>query len=157
MPAAQRYTDFRFRRVAGKFYADDLDQADAIELACVLQLLPMNLARYAFRWKGVGIREANLIRERVGLLAEPYHRENLTRLTPEIGLALIHALKDGGWKGKGQTLPPVFRMMLLALRERGLNMHEIAAWTGLPYNSVVYGFRQPHRQRLARGALGVVL
>jgi hypothetical protein len=152
----QRYTDYRYRRVCGKFYAIDLDQADAIELASVLRVLPVKFARYGFHGRGVWVREAETVLRTHWDASEPYYRRNLECLTPEIGIALIKALREGGWKAKN-PLPDVLRMTLLGLRDRGMTLDDIAEATGLSYNTVTYGFRRPHHARRAREAIGVVL
>jgi hypothetical protein len=154
LPTAQRYTDFRYRRVAPRIRLD-LDQAGAVELVAILRVLPVRFARYAFHWKGAAreraesfLRNADLVR-----LSEPYYRDNLARLSPETVGALINAMRDGGWK-PSSGLPPVLRDALRALLARGMTQAQAGAVFGLDRQCVSNALR---RRKPAFARVGLVL
>jgi hypothetical protein len=151
LPLEQRYTDWRFRRVCR--YIHGLDQADAIELAATLRLLPVKWAHYAFHGKAAWRRDATEVLNTFWDACEPYYRTNLERITPETTVLIVQALREGGWKCKN-PLPPVVRMGCLGFRARGKTTAQIAEIYGFSYWTVAWQFRS---QPSAAREVGLVL
>jgi DNA-directed RNA polymerase specialized sigma24 family protein len=154
LPIGQRYTDWRYRRVAPHLVRTRLDQVEAVELVAILRILPLKYARFAFHWNTASLREAAklLADETMLRVSEPFYRANLSLLSAETSLALINAMRDGGWT-PNYGLPEFLRMAVLDLRGRGWKHREVADFLGISThttNSCV-------RSRTAKKAVGLVL
>lgn len=138
LPQVERYTDARFRRVSVYFDAYRLDQVDAVELVAFLALVPFQWSAFIFQWPDWMFRRvAKLCAHPVYAEAAVFmHEENLVCLTPEIGLAILSAMRDGGFS-RG-TLPPVVIDAMRELRKRGISVREIAERTGLSRDQVQF-------------------
>lgn len=158
LPADKRYTSLKFRRAGRQFDASRLDYADAAELCAFVETIDLKHARWIFQWRGAGVREMDRLLKH--LSADPtvgrMVHDNHEAVTRSDGLAVLQAMKDGGWR-QG-SVPGVVRMALLDMRDAGISQPKIAAQVGLTVDQVRNAANGPRWVRAARstGLLGLV-
>lgn len=135
LPLVQRYTDQRFRALVRKVNAQQLPPELALELSAFLKLLPRKWAAYIFHWNPRRIKLKGLPE------SLDMHYANMKALTPEHIVALLQAMREGGWDGKGGPADLIL-MAMLGFRERGLTNREIATAMGLTPMQVTYRMRR---------------
>ena len=152
LPAEQRYSSLKFRRVARRFDPTRLDYADAAELVAFVRTVDLKHARWMFHWAGAGVREMDRLLKHLSADAnvERMVQENHDRTTRADGLAMLKAMRDGGWR-QG-SVPPGLRMALLDMRDAGLSQPKIAEMTGLTHDQVRV---MANGMRLPRPVLGL--
>lgn len=159
LPTPERYSSLRFRRVSRFLQLRLLDWADAVELCAFVETVGVEYATYIFHWNGQAVvRAYRRLRRHVGDhpdLAKAI-AENETAMGVDAGLAVLQAMRDGGWESG--SLPACVRAALKDLRKAGLNMAQIAERTGLRYDQVrhVAGYRSGRGKAVQAGAFGAL-
>lgn len=159
LPLVQRYTDFRFRAVSRGGFTRALVERQ-LEAVALLRLLPINYARHVFMWSDrmVARVEGQAEEWAESKTVAAMHDANLRALEPGHAVALVKAMREGGWvKGHTEKLPEVVKLAMRAFRGEGLTIGQIADLFELPYWTVSYAFRVPHEQRMAKRRVGLVL
>lgn len=135
LPTAERFASLKFRRVAWRLSYKHLDWYDALELVAFVQAIGLPYARYIFHWRGLAsVRAYGYLRKHVGAEADAYIHANLSAFSLDDGLAVLKAMKDGGWsRGK---VPQIVSDALRESRKRGNTIAEIARGTGLTREQV---------------------
>jgi hypothetical protein len=134
LPAAERYTSMKFRRVAPLLWLDKLDWGDALELAAFVETVGLRRAKWIFHWPGGAVRAMRQLAEHMKDHIGPYVEANMADVTRDDGLKCLRAMQDGGWTYG--SLPPLVRLALLDMRDEGLSMPKIARATGLTPDQV---------------------
>lgn len=135
-PAEARYSDHRFRRVSRDFDPYSLDYGEACELVSFVELTGVVPARWIFHgvpnWS-VKTRELITQLKNENLVTEMV-QANHNGLDVDDGLAMLQAMRDGGWKGG--PVPIWVRRALFDLRDKGFRVRDIAEATGLSRGQV---------------------
>jgi hypothetical protein len=158
LPTVARLTDSRFRRARKVFR---LDVADAVELTAFLHIVPPEFARWIFGWKRTSVLAARefLADPRLNELAAPLVVENIHALSVDVGLAILKAMQDGGWRARN-TAPKIVMDTIAELRANGTTPERIAEATGLRVETV-WKWSRPKSNRAesqrARAAAALVL
>lgn len=127
LPEAERYASLKFRRVHDGFW----DAWDETELAAFLHIVPIRWAKYIFQWP------RRIQRKAVGVIGNPeFGLANEAALDIETGLAVIQAMRDGGFRHG--RLPRVAIDTLRELRHDGFSAVDLASRTGLSVDQVKY-------------------
>lgn len=146
-------TDNRFRRVATRrFSARKLDAHTAVELVAFSHLVEPYSMRAIFGWgKWWDFEWAKLANSEAHQRAAiPMIEANARALSVEAGLAILRAMRDGGWKpGKGRAMPPVVKDTLLELRARGFKGVDVAKLAGIAPGTLA-NWRSTRRASTAR-------
>jgi len=126
--------------------------SDAAELVAFVRTVDLKHARWMFHWAGAGVREMDRLLKHLSADAnvERMVQENHDRTTRADGLAMLKAMRDGGWR-QG-SVPPGLRMALLDMRDAGLSQPKIAEMTGLTHDQVRV---MANGMRLPRPVLGL--
>lgn len=131
----KRYASARFRRVARVIRTDLLDYSDVVELVAFVESVGgFRYARWIFHW---GYGQAHVyaaLREHAGRVGEDCARDNLAAFGVDEGLAVLHAMQEGGWRHG--SVPWCVQMALKELRKRGKTLQSIADATGLTFTQV---------------------
>lgn len=127
LPEAERYASLKFRRVHDGYW----DEWDEAELAAFLYIVPIRWAKWIFQWSRPIVRRAVDVRGNPELAFA-----NAEKLDMETGVAVIQAMREGGWRGG--KLPVIARDALRELRHRGKTAASIAKMTGLTVDQVKY-------------------
>jgi hypothetical protein len=137
LPQAERYASLKFRRLAQRIEIKLLTWEDLIELIAFVESIGgVKYARYIFMWKGRAVvRAYRRLKKYVGDAADAAVAANQSHMGVDVGLAVLTAMLEGGWKGK-RTLPPVVKMSLKALRKQGNTISAISKATGLSREQV---------------------
>lgn len=145
LPEAERYASLKFRRVHDGVW----DVWDETEVAAFLYVVPIRWARWIFQWNRKVARKA------VRVTGNPeFALANSAALDIETGLAVIRAMRDGGWR-RGK-LPDVARDALRELHHRGHADSALAKITGLSVDQVQYARKgRPLKSFSAIAALAV--
>jgi hypothetical protein len=156
LPVAERYSSTKFRRLSRRFYAHRLDAGDRLELASFLAVVPVRWSKWIFHWDRIGLWQAKLIPP----APQDFANANFGSVTLEDGLAVLQAMKDGGWTYGG--LPWIVRMSILGLRDAKMTHKEIAELTGLTdsrvYDAITHGRRRrPAITKRDRALAGVLV
>lgn len=139
LPDAERYASLKFRRV----HHGEWDVYDETELAAFLYVVPIRWARWIFQW------DRGIARRAVRVTGNPeFALANSGALDVETGVAVIRAMRDGGWRHG--TLPNVSRDALRELHHNGLNDTALAEMTGLSVDQVQYARKGRPRGDLNR-------
>lgn len=148
LAAPERYASQRFRRAR----AFVLDRADAIELVSFVESIGGILfAKRIFHWTGhAQVLAYEELRSHFVREAQPYIRVNHAQMGVDQGLAVLQAMRDGGWR-RGQLPWPV-KTALKTLRKRGNSIADIAKATGLTREQVKTGCDVRTRQKTRRSA-----
>jgi hypothetical protein len=131
-----------------------------VQAVALLRLLPIEHARHVFMWtRQAQDRVAGLAQDwSNSALIEALHRENLDALKPGHAVALVQAMREGGWrKGRAEPLPDIVKLAMRGFRDEGLTVAQIAERFGFGYHTTQYAFRVPHHLRLAKNRVGLVL
>jgi len=155
LPDHQRYTDQQFRRLSRWFFAGDIDVVDACALHVALELLgSRRAANRAFHWTSPAIwRQIAKVEKPDGF--QDALDETLREWTPKHSIALMRAMRDGGWeRGK---IPPIIRQAWGALRKNGMSVGKIAKLYDVGVAVVAPRDRSAAKRRsaAAAGALAV--
>jgi hypothetical protein len=158
LPLEQRATDPRFRRVTRRF---KLDVADAVELVAFLHIVPPAHAKWIFQWGEAGVRDARqlLAHPEISKLAQPMVEENIRALNVDVGLAVLKAMRDGGWT-PGKTVPKIVRDTIAELRSLGNSGAKISRVTGIPEPTIsrwLHGPSKRSESRRSRAVAALVL
>lgn len=135
-PTAQRYASQRYRRAHSLFFHD---WDEAVELVAFVESIGGVLfAKRIFQWTGHAYVQAYAdIRAQVLDAAQPYIRANRAEFGVDHGLAVLGAMRDGGWR-RGR-MPWVVKHALKTLRKSGWTIAKIARETGLSREQVKTG------------------
>lgn len=115
LPIEQRYTNLAFRRVARRFSPKRLDYDDARVLAAFLALVPPRFARFIFHWDKIAVSHAKIIQRE--FTDERLVRANWEAVDMETAIAILQAMKDGGWKSG--PLPDIVKSAVREAKHRG--------------------------------------
>lgn len=158
-PEAERYIDRQFRTFAVRFRGKRLDYDDACELAAFLAIVPINQARWIFRWDKYGMRAAKSV---IRWYSAPAEAEGMISANKEHadisdGIAIIQAMRAGGWT-KGY-LPKLTKAAIQQLYHSGMKPKAISKDLGLSIDQVHYVIwgRPDHSARRARAMAQLVL
>lgn len=150
-PTAQRYASEHFRRYAQWFRPTKFSWDEAVGLVAFVETISPKAARFVFHWGHAGVKayarlaKHMLAHEEVRAAVEA----NQASIGPDDGLAVLQAMKDGGWKGYG--LPNIVVLSLKHLRDIGLSRAEIAKQTNLTIAQVEYALT-PRKERSQRAS-----
>lgn len=105
----------KFRLIARNFRLRKVPYEVACELVAFLHVVPIGAAKWVFHWNARTIRRARVIWKREDVQADVVRSgmldANLRAVSVDVGLAVLAAMRDGGWPGKG-PLPDVVRMAI---------------------------------------------
>lgn len=147
LAAPERYASQRFRRAR----AFMVDRADAVELVAFVESIGGVLfAQRIFHWGHAQVQAYAALRQHLLDAAQPYIRANHAAMGVDEGLAVLQAMRDGGWE-RGQLPWPV-KMALKTLRKRGMSIASIAKATGLSREQVKTGCDVRADQKSRRSA-----
>lgn len=159
LPLVERYTDLRFRAVARAGFGKAVVERQ-LEVIALTRLLPISYARHIFMW-------SDRMCDRVAGKAEEWadsetvaamHDANLRALNEGHAVALVQAMREGGWvKGSAEKLPDIVKMAMREFRAKGLTIQQIADEFGFSFWTTSYGLRRPHAERMAAKGVGLVL
>lgn len=156
LPADKRYTSLKFRRVAPKLFVNRLDFDDAAELVAFVETVGMKPARWIFHWEPFDLAKVKKLVEHMlqfPVVTAMIEENRLAPVTREQGLAVLQAMRDGGWKQS--NYPPIVRLAALDMRDEGMSMPAVGRAMGLTLDQVrvlCCGIRTP-RCRVPAGAL----
>lgn len=156
LPAEQRFSSLKFRRVARRFDATRLDYADACELVAFTRTIGARNAQWIFHWRGAGVRECDRLLKHLSGSADVDRMvaENMAVPTRADGLAVLRAMQDGGWTRGG--VPPCVRLSVLDMLDEGMTRNQVAAALGVTLDQVrVFAYGHRVRPR-SRGLSGLV-
>lgn len=152
-PANERYASLKFRRFARKFRIyNHLAYDDAAELVAFLHIVPFKWARWIFGWDMWMEKRINVLMDHID---EPEMvRQNIEACDVDVGVAVLEAMRDGGWT-KGSVPEVVWRAMLDLLGQ-GWSQPEVARRFGVPRSHVQHHVaRQSRRGKVAERAVAL--
>jgi len=157
LDADERHASPKFRRFRQFFRAEDIQYEDAIELVAFLKAVPIRFAKYIFGWCQTAIIEANRVLKHLSADANVARmvEENALALSEEDGLKCLRAMLEGGWT-RG-AVPPMVRMSLLSLRDRGMSQAAIGREFGMTRNQVFNATGRVRRGSVADRAMASAL
>lgn len=133
LPTGQRYASEKFRLLARNFRLRKVPYEVACELVAFLHVVPLLHAKWIFQWNDHTQRRAKVIWEREDVQADVARtgmvEANLRACDVDVGLAVLDAMRDGGWT-RGR-LPDVVRMAVAELNHRKVRVRAISSRTGL--------------------------
>lgn len=116
----------KFRLIARNFRLRKVPYEVACELVAFLHVVPLRHAKWIFQWNPRTVRRARFIWKHEGVQADALKsgmiEANMRAVSVDVGLALLAAMREGGWPGRG-VLPDVVRM---AIAER---YHRQGRWS----------------------------
>jgi hypothetical protein len=154
LPTHERYSSLKFRRYSRWFRPTKLSWDEALELVTFVESIGgVKFAAYVFHWGHAGVRAYIRLARHVGDDAQPYIRDNLASTSVDDGLAVLQAMRDGGWVSHG--LPKLVRHALASLKHEGMKVSAIAKLTGLTVDQVIWAVKpKSHGRTRAYASLG---
>ncbi len=134
LPTAERYASLKFRRFSRWFRPTKLDWWDALELVVFVETITPKAAQYVFHWGHAGVKAYERLQKHMLPHIQPFLDDNLKSLGVDDGLAVLQAMRDGGYVGQG--LPKIVRDALRELHHNGNSYQKLADLTGLSYGQV---------------------
>lgn len=149
LPTEQRETSPKFRRFC-RFTRYQLSVEEGAELIAFVHLVGEKAAGYIFRW----VEKPSMFRAYRAIASHPPMVEMAARMIQandaavdeETGEAVLWAMKAGGFK-RGRP-PRVVISTLLAYRERGAQVKDIADWFGFTLDQVFYWMAPPRARAM---------
>lgn len=140
LPTGQRYASEKFRLLARNFRLRKVPYEVACELVAFLHVVPLLHAKWIFQWNDHTQRRAKVIWEREDVQADVARtgmvEANLRACDVDVGLAVLDAMRDGGWS-RGR-LPDVVRMAVAEMNHRKVPLRQIMLRTGLKHGRIYY-------------------